>query len=126
MMQQNADPEICTRIGILREPAPVAHQTPVIGARGLLTYGDRAVCLSERNALLLGVLIYHFGSDLTEVELLDRVRPEGATRRTLRLQLRRLDRRLARVGLTIVDSGYRTYALRPVGWTERSRPRVLP
>lgn len=89
------------------------HDLPSIGPRGELTYRGHSVCLSERNALLAGVLVYHFGTALTDLELLERVWPEGATRRTLRLHLRRLDRRLARVGLTVVDAGYRSHALLP-------------
>ena len=90
------------------------YDAPIIGPRGQLKYGDRTVHLSERSALLAGVFIYHFGSELTDLELLERVWPEGATRRTLRAHLRRLDRRLARVGLTVVDSGYRSHSLLPV------------
>jgi len=93
---------------------PRLEEMPSIGPRGELTYRGHSVCLSERNALLVSVLVYHFGAELTDLELLDRVWPEGATRRTLRLRLRRLDRRLARVGLTIVDSGNRSHALLPV------------
>ena len=62
------------------EDAPFAHDVPIIGPGGRLTYGGRTVCLSERNALLVGVLIYHFGSELTDLELLYRVWPDGATR----------------------------------------------
>jgi len=91
-----------------------AHEMPSIGPRGQLTYRGHSVCLSERNALLVGVLVYHFGTAMSDLELLERVWPEGATRRTLWLHLRRLDRRLAPVGLTIVDSGYRSHALLPV------------
>lgn len=87
---------------------------PMIGPRGQLTYGGRTSHLSERNALLAGVLVYYFESEVTDVELLDRVWPEGATRRTLRHRLRRLDRRLARVGLRIVEAGDRSHALHAV------------
>src|SRR6202142_3513874 len=84
----------------LRSPAP---DVPTMGPHGLLTYRGRSVCLSERNALLAGVFIYRFNSELTDLELVDRMWPEGATYWTVRLCLRRLDRRLVRVGLTIVD-----------------------
>ena len=119
--EQLIDPlhrETATRIATSTH-APGTRERPSIGPRGELTYRGRTVCLSERNALLTGVLVYHFGSYLTDPELLERVWPEGATRRTLRRHLRRLDRRLARVGLTIVDSGYRSHALLPV---ENQRP----
>ena len=89
------------------------REVPIVGPRGLLTYGDRSVCLSARNVSLVGALVHHFGSEVTDLELLDRAWPEGATRRKLRLRLRRLDRRLARVGLQIADSGYRSHALLP-------------
>ena len=89
------------------------REVPIVGPRGLVTYGDRSVCLSARNAVLAGALVHHFGTEVTDLELLDRAWPEGATRRKLRARLRRLDRRLARVGLRIADSGYRTHALLP-------------
>lgn len=88
---------------------------PMIGPRGQLNYRDRTVYLSERNAMLAGVLVYYFESAVTGVELLDRVWPEGATRRTLRHRLGRLDRRLGRLGLKIVEAGDGTYTLCPVG-----------
>ena len=125
MIQEKVDQATVTRIATLREHTGSLQGMPAVGPRGRLTYRDRTVCLSERNALLVGVLIYHFGSELTDLKLLDRVWPEGATRRTLRLHLRRLDRRLARVGLTIVDSGNRSHALLPVGASELKRPSVL-
>jgi hypothetical protein len=73
--------------------------------------------MSERNAQLVRVLARHFGAEVTDLELLDRDRPDRAARRRLRLRLRRLDRRLARVGLRIADSGYRSHALLPAGAT---------
>jgi hypothetical protein len=90
------------------------REVPIVGPRGLLTYGDRSVCLSARNAALIGALVRHFGAEVTDLELLDRAWPKGATRRKLRLRLRRLDRRLVRVGLKITNSGYRSHALVPL------------
>jgi hypothetical protein len=90
------------------------REVPIVGPRGLLTYGDRSVCLSARNASLADTLVHHFGTEVTDLELLDRGWPKGATRRQLRVRLRRLDRRMARVGLRIADSGYRSHALVPV------------
>ena len=95
------------------EPTQRLEEVPVIGPRGQLSFRNRTVCLSERNALLASVLVYHFGAELSDVELLERVWPDGATHRTLRWSLRRLDRRLGRVGLAIFHSGYRSHALRP-------------
>ncbi len=89
------------------------REVPILGPRGLLTYGDRSVCLSARNAALVGALVRHFGAEVTDRELLDRAWPGGATRRKLRLRLRKLDRRMARVGLQITDSGYRLHSLVP-------------
>jgi len=114
MIQPTFDRRTAAPIAMLRGDAQSQLEGPSIGPRGQLSYRGRTVCLSERNALLVGVLVYHFGSQLTDLELLDRVWPEGATRRTLRLHLRRLDRRLTRVGLRIVDSGTRSHALLPV------------
>jgi hypothetical protein len=89
-----------------------ASEMPAIGPHGLLTYRGRSVCLSERNSLLAGVFIYHFNSELTDLELLHRVWPEGATHWTVRLCLRRLDRRLHRVGLTIVEVCEHVHSMR--------------
>jgi hypothetical protein len=85
---------------------------PSIGPQGRLTYRHRTICLSERNAMLASVFVYHFEEDLTDLELLDRIWPDGATRFTVRMCLRQLDRRLARVGLTIVQVAGHAHALR--------------
>jgi len=87
---------------------------PSLGPRGQLTYRHRTICLSERNAMLASVFVYHFEEELTDLELLDRIWPDGATRFTVRMCLRQLDRRLARVGLTIVDVAEHVHALRAV------------
>ena len=94
------------------ELASLVADMPTMGPHGLLTYRGRSVCLSERNALLAGVFIYHFNSELTDLEVLDRVWPEGATHWTVRLSVRRLDRRISRVGLTIIEVGDRAHAMR--------------
>jgi len=99
----------------LREQATQPlHAVPSIGPRGQLTYRHRTICLSERNAMLASVFVYHFEEELTDLELLDRIWPEGATRFTVRLCLRQLDRRLARVGLTIVEVAERAHTLQAV------------
>ena len=71
------------------------RDAPIIGPRGLLTYGDRSVCLSALNVSLVDPLVHHFGTEVTDLELLDRGWSKGATRRQLRVRLRRLDRRVA-------------------------------
>ena len=86
---------------------------PIIGPRGQFTFRDHTVFLSERNAMLASVLVYHFDDAVSDVELLDRVWPEGATRRTLRHRLSRLDHRLSRIGLRIVEVSDRAHVLRP-------------
>ena len=85
---------------------------PSIGPGGLLTFRNRSVFLSEHNALLAIVFVYYFGSLLTDLELLDRVWPEGATRSTVRMCLRQLDRQLATIGLTIADVGEHSHVMR--------------
>jgi hypothetical protein len=114
MINQTFQEETATSVATLPEPALAVDDMPIMGPRGLLSYRNHTVYLSERNAVLAGVFVYHFGAELSDVELLERVWPDGATRHTLRWQLRRLERRLGRVGLTIFDTGYRSYALRPV------------
>ena len=104
------DLHVAARIQHACEPPDV----PMIGPRGQLIFRDRTSRLSERETLLAGVLVYYFEAEITDAQLLDRVWPEGATRRTLRHRLRRLDRRLARVGLRIVEVGDRSHALHAV------------
>lgn len=113
MIYEKLHEETATRVVALPDHTRHPDETPVIGPRGKLSYRNRSVYLSERHALLASVLVYHFGAELSDVELLERVWPDGATRQALRWHLRRLDRRLHRVGLEIFDSGYRTHALRP-------------
>jgi hypothetical protein len=109
----DAAEKVCGTIAAERSAlASHASEMPAIGPHGLLTYRGHSVCLSERNSLLAGVFIYHFNSELTDLELLDRVWPEGATHWTVRLCLRRLDRRVARVGLTIVPIGEHAHSMR--------------
>ena len=96
-------------VDALRRP-----DVPSIGPRGMLTYRNRSVCLSERNTMLVSVFVYHFDEELTDLELLDRVWPEGRTTRwTVRMCLRQLDRRSPRVGLTIVEVGEHHAARNP-------------
>ena len=114
MIHHAIDETAATSIATLTQREPRAEHMPIIGPRGLFSYRDRTVYLSERNAILAGVFVYRFGAEVSDVELLERVWPDGATRRTLHWQLRRLERRLRRVGLTIFDTGYRSYVLRPV------------
>jgi hypothetical protein len=59
------------------------------------------------------VLVYHFDEEVADLALLDRVWPEGATRRTLLHRLHRLQRRFERIGLNIVEVSDRSHALRP-------------
>ena len=96
------------------EHARPLHAVPSIGPRGQLTYRHRTVCLSERNAMLASVFVYHFEEELSDLQLLDRIWPDGATRFTLRMCLRQLDRRLSRIGLTIVEVADHAHALRAV------------
>jgi DNA-binding winged helix-turn-helix (wHTH) protein len=113
MTFQPFDRETAARVLTLPEPVPAVDELPIMGPRGQLTFRNHSVCVSERNALLLSVLLYHYGNGLSDIELLERVWPEGATRHTLRWHLRRLDRRVRRVGLELVDLGDHTHALRP-------------
>jgi hypothetical protein len=110
-----ADRPFGTRLGASPEhDARLEANAPLIGPHGQLTFRDHTVFLSERNALLAGVLVYHFDSEVSDVELLDRVWPEGTNRGTLLRHLHRLERRVARVGLSIDEVSERSHALRPV------------
>ena len=109
-----ADRPIGPRVGTRGERHPHARpDSPVIGPRGQVTFRDHTVFLSERNAMLASVLVYHFESEVADIEILDRVWPEGTTRWTLLHHLHKLQRRLARLGLSIVEVSERSHALRP-------------
>ncbi len=109
-----ADRPFAIDVAVRAEHVSDAEDVPTIGPRGEIHYGDRTAFLSERDALLASVLVFHFESELTDTELLGRVWPEGATWRTLLHSLHRLNRRLGRLGLEIVAVGDRAHALRPV------------
>jgi DNA-binding response OmpR family regulator len=110
-----ADRPFGPRLGTRGERHPYRQlDSPVIGPRGQLTFRDHTVFLSERNAMLASVLVYHFDSAVSDVELLDRVWPDGTTRWTLLHHLHQLQRRMARLGLSIVEVSERSHALRPV------------
>ncbi len=110
-----ADRPFGPRVGTTGERHPYHRpDSPTIGPRGELTFRDHTVFLSERNAMLASVLVYHFDEEVADVELLDRVWPEGTTRWTLLHHLHKLQRRLARLGLSIVEVSERSHALRPV------------
>ena len=94
--------------------ALVGADFPVIGPRGQFTFRDHTVFLSERDAMLASVLVYHFASEVTDIELLDRVWPDGTTRWMLLHHLHKLQRRLTRLGLSIVEVPERSHVLRPV------------
>jgi hypothetical protein len=110
-----ADRPFGPRLGATPERHPY-HQpdSPAIGPRGQLTFRDHSVFLSERDAMLATVFVYHFDSEVADIELLDRVWPDGATRWMLLHHLHKLHRRLARLGLSIVEVSERSHALRPV------------
>ncbi|MDQ1460483.1 MAG: hypothetical protein QOI08_1967 [Actinomycetota bacterium] len=92
--------------------APEPDEVPFMAPRGRLTFRRHTVFLSERDALIASVFLYYFGTEVGDLELLDRVWPEGATRRTLRHRLHRLERRFARVGLELVEVSDHAHALR--------------
>ena len=109
-----ADRPFAPRIGAIAGRHPhCPPDLPIIGPRGQFTFRDHTVFLSERNAMLASVLVYHFDDAVSDVELLDRVWPEGTTRWTLLHHLHKLQRRLARLGLSIVTVSERSHALRP-------------
>ncbi len=88
-----ADRPFAIDVAVRSEHVPGAAEVPTIGPRGEIHYGERTAFLNERDALLASVLVFHFESELTDAELLGRVWPEGATWRTLRHSLHRLNRR---------------------------------
>ena len=73
MIHHTSNETTARSIATLTRREPHVDETPIIGPRGRFSFRGRTVYLSERNAILAGVFVYHFGAEVSDVELLERV-----------------------------------------------------
>jgi DNA-binding response OmpR family regulator len=107
------DAEMWARLESLRRRWE-APRKPKLDQDGVLTWADRWVALSPLEARLASVLLEKFTSMVTYRALVDATQsPEDARRNSLDVQLHRLRRRLAPIGLVIRTVRKRGYVLEP-------------
>ena len=113
MIHHTSNETTARSIATLTRREPHVDETPIIGPRGRFSFRGRTVYLSERNAILAGVFVYHFGAEVSDVELptvlARRRHPPHASVATAPTRAPSS----SALGLTIFDSGYRWSALRP-------------
>jgi DNA-binding winged helix-turn-helix (wHTH) protein len=105
------DADVHVRLRILAGRA-AAHgkSDPTIDEFGVLTLRGQTLFLSPTEHSITRLLIAHFGSMVTDADLLDAAWPDGRPeRQVLRVHISRLRKRLAPIGLTITsvrNAGY--------------------
>ena len=95
------DLEIRTRLVGLAKRAAHHSPRPQVDEVGQCTHRGRSVFLSPIDQRLAQMLVEHFGSVVTERELIAHVWPEGATNQALRVHVSRLRQRVEPIGLNI-------------------------
>jgi len=81
---------------------PAHHPVvPSIDTVGQLSHRGQTLFLSPLDQRLAELLISHFGDLVAEDEIRGKVWPDGTTTQAVRVQVSRLRRRIAEVGLTI-------------------------
>jgi hypothetical protein len=92
---------------------------PSLGEHGQLSHRGETVFLSLTDQRIAQVLIESFGHVVSEQTLLARVRPDGRNDQTLRVNVSRLRRRIASLGLAIT-------CVRSQGYLMQQRERGSP
>lgn len=95
------DVEIRTRLVGLAKRAAHHSPRPQVDELGQCTHRGRSVFVSQIDQRLAQALVEHFGSVVTEQQLIARVWPEGATNQALRVHVSRLRQRVEPIGLSI-------------------------
>src|SRR5262249_17345468 len=81
---------------------PAHHPVvPSIDTVGQLSHRGQTLFLSPLDQRLAALFISHFGALVAEEEIRGKVWPDGTTTQAVRVQVSRLRRRIAEVGLTI-------------------------
>jgi hypothetical protein len=85
---------------------------PTLDEHGQLSHRGEAVFLSVTDQRIAEVLVENFGQVVSEETLLDRTRSDGRNDQTLRVNVSRLRRRIAPLGLVITCVRGHGYVLR--------------
>lgn len=111
------DRDVRARLTALARRA-ARHQAvpPVIDEHGVLTYGHHTITLSPLKAAVATVLVEHWGESVHRDELMAAWPAENVTGNALRIQILRLRRRLAGVGLEVRSVPGFGYRLERAGW----------
>jgi len=88
---------------------------PDLDAHGQLTHRGESVFLSQTDQRIAEVLVEHFGDVVSEETLLDHARGDGRNDQTLRVNVSRLRRRIAPLGLAITCVRGHGYVLQQDG-----------
>jgi hypothetical protein len=95
------DASLRARLVALAAHARRHPMVPRLDEHGQLSHRGETVFLSVTDQLLAEVLVEHFGQVVSEKTLLDRARPDSRNDQTLRVNVSRLRRRVAPLGLAI-------------------------
>ncbi|MFD5544489.1 transcriptional regulator [Streptomyces sp. NPDC127079] len=106
--------DFAARVAALRARAGT-HRVPVLDQDGLLRYGSRVVPVSPTQMNLLEPLVERYGTLVARQELIAllRARRGTASQNALDLNIMRIRRRLAPLGLRIRTANARGYLLEP-------------
>ena len=95
------DASLRARLVALAAHASRHPMVPSLDRHGQLSHRGETVFLSSTDQRIAEVLVEHFGQVVDEQMLLDRARPDGRNDQTLRVNVSRLRRRIAPLGLVI-------------------------
>jgi len=118
LMLPVSDIELQTRLASLAKRAHSHPRPPVVDSLGQLKFRGRSLFLSPLDQRLAQVLVEHFGTIVSEAELIEAAWPEGSTNQTLRVHISRLRQRVSRFGLTIKCARTAGYVLAEVAMVE--------
>ncbi len=109
------DASLRARLVALAAHARRHPMVPVLDEHGQLSHRGESVFLSNTDKRIALVLIEQFGRVVSEESLLERARPEGGNDQTLRVNVSRLRRRIAPLGLAITCVRGHGYLLQQQG-----------
>ena len=95
------DASLRARLVALAAHARRHPMVPSLDEHGQLSHRGETVFLSVTDQRIAEVLVEHFGQVVSEETLLERARPDNRNDQTLRVNVSRLRRRVAPIGLAI-------------------------
>jgi len=107
------DTDVRARLVALARRAACHPAVPTLDPHGRCTHHGAVVFLSPVEQHLMEPLIAHFGTAVSETELIGSAWLDGGRDETLRVHLSRLRRRLGPIGLEIANIRGYGYLLRP-------------